>query len=420
MAPDDLNLTPNEERAVAALGRTLRQDSSDDPLRLEVAAWIAGGPARRSLRPARRLPFAAALAAVLTVAAAAVAVPRLAGPPASPTAPSSSPTPVLPGAPGHFDNSAFSFDYPTSWPVISGAYNEGIAVQVYAVLGTGDWRSGCVLTANGGSCTGDTADVSGGRVVVKIWNVVTGPANICGAGTDQPNATAGPNAVMRETQGSATTWEIRMPGARFGWVGNMAIQAWADGPEALAQVEALVASFRWDQTATNGAYCLSPEASPSLAHYDSDGISFDYPSSWSVLSGKEDFGLEGPRVLFAVGTGEFDSGCVSPPASGPSVRGFLCNGPTTSATGDQVVVYWYEGTQALVGPLSSTSPPPGSVAISIDGHGAVETDWPGAIRWDIGAVDRVEARWGPDAGDAEAQVRALIDSLQSRYWPGSS
>ena len=217
MATDDLELTPREMRAVAALRRTLDAAAAADPFRLDVPAWVDGSRTRRPGTMRSRIVFAVAVAGVVAVVGAALLLPRFGGPNSgsgsSPftAAPSLMSSPLLPGTAGHFDNGSFSFDYPPGWSILSGAFLEGIAVETYAVLGTGEWHSGCVFSANGGSCNGDTADVSGGRVVVKIWNVVTGPMNMCDRGDDTANETLGPNAVVRSTKGSATTWEIRMP-----------------------------------------------------------------------------------------------------------------------------------------------------------------------------------------------------------------
>lgn len=158
---------------------------------------------------------------------------------------SPTPAPTLPGTTGHFDNGQFSFDYPAGWRVLASDYPEGMAVQVDAVLGTGGWKSGCSVTDNGGSCTGDTVDVTGGRVVVRVWQRVGGPAPEC-MGNNQAAATFGPNAVSVYTYGSAVDWQIRYPGAEFGWTDNVDVAVWSDGPAGLAQAQALVASFRWD------------------------------------------------------------------------------------------------------------------------------------------------------------------------------
>ena len=170
----------------------------------------------------------------------------------SPTA-----APTLPGTAAHFDDGQFSFDYPAGWRVLASDYPEGIAVQVDAVLGTGSWQSGCRVTDNGGSCTGDTVDVGGGRVVVKVWRRVDGPVNGC-MGNNQATATFGPNAVFQEAPGLSVDWQIRVPGAEFQWAGNVDVQVWADGPSGLAQAQALVASFRWAPGVGNAAGNCAP------------------------------------------------------------------------------------------------------------------------------------------------------------------
>jgi hypothetical protein len=177
------------------------------------------------------------------------------------------PLPTLPGTPGHFDNGDFSFEYPAGWDILAGQYPEGMAVQVDAVLGTGSWQTGCRTTAypsggGGGSCTGDAFDVSGGRVVVKVWRRVGGPVDICGAAASA-NATIGTNAVMRSGPDSAAVWEIREPGGQFGWGDNVFIEGHPDGAAGLTAAERIVASFRWSASRTNGG-CVPmnlPEAS---------------------------------------------------------------------------------------------------------------------------------------------------------------
>jgi hypothetical protein len=183
------------------------------------------------------------------------------------SAPPTGPEPSLPGTPGHFDNGDFSFDYPSAWRALSGVYYETIVNEVDAVLGTGDWRSGCFQTMypdghGSASCTGDSFDVSGGRVVVKIWRRVGGPADFCGAAASA-NATLGPNAVLKTGSSSETTWEIREPGGQFGWSYNVFVEAHTDDAAGLAAAGALVASFRWAPGRTNGGCYQLDTPSPS-------------------------------------------------------------------------------------------------------------------------------------------------------------
>jgi hypothetical protein len=176
------------------------------------------------------------------------------------------PLPTLPGTLGHFDNGDFSFDYPAGWAILASEYPEGMAVQVDAVLGTGGWQTGCRSTAypngnGGGSCTGDSFDVSGGRVVVKVWRRVGGPVDVCGVGAGA-NATLGPNPVLRTGPDSAAVWEIREPGGQFGWGYNVFMEAHSESPAGLAAGEKVAASFRWSASRKNGGCAPMDAPSP--------------------------------------------------------------------------------------------------------------------------------------------------------------
>lgn len=328
--------------------------------------------------------------------------------------------PSLPGTAGHFDNGKFSFDYPADWRAIAGSFDEAMANHVTVVLGTGVWHSGCQVVDNGVTCTGDTADVSGGRVVVKIFERIGGPTAICNA-NDQANATLGPNAVSESTENGSTMWEIRRPGYEFGWPNNIFVQAWTDGDQALAQVEALVASFRWATGIGTGAGSMCPSPSPAqLANYDSDGITFDYPATWKVISGYQHWGLHGPTIFFAVGTGGVDSNCQTTNDAQGSPNGVSCSGsPTARVTGDQVVVFWYENAHLFTGPLPTGPLGSNERMTTIDGQPAIEIDGPRSISWQISATDFIKAVWGPDAVDQQSQVQALIESFHAESWPAS-
>jgi hypothetical protein len=258
-------LTANEERAAAALRLALRHESEAWPLKVDAGAWLSGAPRRR--RIGRRLwtGIAAALAVALVGVIAYTTLPLVS--PGSGVGTTASAGPSIPGTAGHFDNGDFSFDYPSAWQTLSGQYDETIVNEVDAVLGTGSWRSGCLETMypdghGNASCTGDSFDVSGGRVVVKVWRQVGGPVDLCGAAASA-NATLGPNAVLETRSGSGATWEIREPGGQFGWGYNVFVEAHTDDAAGLAAARALVASFRWAPSRTNGG-CYQPDTpSPS-------------------------------------------------------------------------------------------------------------------------------------------------------------
>jgi hypothetical protein len=310
--------------------------------------------------------------------------------------------PSIPGTPGRLDNGTFTFTYPAEWHGISGSYYEGMPIRVGIVLGNGDWHSGCRYNERGGGCSGDTVDVSGGRAVVKIWQRLDGPPDDCQASATA-NATFGTNLVFETGDGISTTWEIRQPGARFSWMGNVEVQAWTGGAEARAQVEELLASFQWNPRLHIENTCI-----PSLARYDADGISFDYPADWRVGSGHERLSADGRTVMFAVGTGIFYGGCFDLLMG----AGMECGDPSVDVTADQVVVFMYEGAHSgEPSPVSVVSAPPGQTATTVAGrpaHGASGYHW---IRWWLTDVTYIAAYWGSDAPDAMPDVRALVDSL---------
>ena len=401
--------TAGERLAAAALRRALLETSAEWPVHIDASAWLATAPKRRPVMARLPIGLAAALTVVLLGVLAISARPAATGPSSSPATPTS--------RPGQFDNGTFSFDYPTGWRTLSGLYYEGLASTVDIVIGTGDWQTGCYSNSGGGGCSGDKVNVSGGRIVVKVYRRTGGPAPECRAGPSA-NATLGPNAVLASTTGTMTTWEIAQPNAQFGWPDNIFVEAHADGPAGLVEAEALVASVRWDPGATN-LYCSSPQTqppspSPRLARYNADGISFDYPASWPIITGYQHWGIHGPAIEFAVGTGTADAGCtLTPPAGGTDGGGVTCGGPTIAATGDQVVVVWYQApTLGMADQLPSGNLPSGETRVTIGGMPSIESHGDGWVRWQVSRVAYIEGRWGPDASDGESQVLALVASLR--------
>jgi hypothetical protein len=167
----------------------------------------------------------------------------------------------------------------------------------------------------------------------------------------------------------------------------------------------------------SNAYCAPIDAqtqssSPALARYDADGVSFDYPASWPIVSGYQHWGLHGPTIGFAVGTGTADSGCAVTPAGGTDGGRVTCHGPTIAATGDQVVVVWYQApTLGMADQLPSGNLPSGETRMTIGGMPAIESHGDGWVRWQVSRVAYIEARWGPDASAGESQVNGLVASL---------
>jgi hypothetical protein len=175
-------------------------------------------------------------------------------------------TPSLPGTPGHYDDGEVSFDYPAGWTVDAGTYENGGVMQVLAVFGDGTWRPGCLPASTGDfpNCGPDGFQVTGTQMIVRVYSWWGGPVVPC-RGDVQANATFGSNAVRSESQGSTSTWEIRLPGNEFGQSNNIFVEAHTTSAAQLATVEALVASTRLTPADTGTSSCAGWTPSPSAA-----------------------------------------------------------------------------------------------------------------------------------------------------------
>lgn len=187
--------------------------------------------------------------ATLALLAATIAA---AGCGSGPSAVSSGPALTLPGTPGHFDDGALSFDYPTDWAVIAGTDNgaEGV-MDVLAVLGAGSWSENCQFAGDSEhssmNCGADKIAVPTGGIIVKVYLWYGGPAVPC-RGDVQADETFGDLAVRKTTKDSATTWEIRAPGNEFGQPNNIFVEAHTADATQLARADAQVSSLRWRPT----------------------------------------------------------------------------------------------------------------------------------------------------------------------------
>lgn len=168
------------------------------------------------------------------------------------TAGSAGPASTLPGTPGHFDDGALSFDYPTDWAVIAGTDNgaEGV-MDVLAVLGTGSWSENCQFAGDSEhssmNCGADKIAVPTGGIIVKVYLWYGGPAVPC-RGDVQADGTFGDLAVRKTANDSVTTWEIRAPGNEFGQPNNIFVEAHTADATQLARAEAVMSSLRWRPT----------------------------------------------------------------------------------------------------------------------------------------------------------------------------
>lgn len=182
------------------------------------------------------------------------------------TTPVPTPIPSLPGTLGHYDDGEMSFDYPADWPVLAAQVRESCGViYVLMVLGTGSWSQDANQPQLDGSvlCGMDSVSVPADGVVVRVYWRGERPPNCLG--NTQANATVGPNAVLKTTEGITTSWEIRSLDGEFGWPNNPTFEAHTSDPAQLAKAEAMVASFRWGASAPSYAGLCSPSPAGSPA-----------------------------------------------------------------------------------------------------------------------------------------------------------
>jgi hypothetical protein len=258
MATDEPGLTPAEQRATAALTKALRDPETEARIALRARTWLVGASAGR--RPRVRWALAAAATLVVVAVAGAVLGVRYGssggGPTETPT-----PIPTLPGSPGRFDNGEFSFDYPTDWQVLAVDVPESCyIIQVAAVIGVGSWAIAPNESLPDGAvrCGVDAVEVPAGGIVVRLYWRAGGPAPVCWSPAPTPNASAGPNPVVRTEDGDMTSWEFARAGAQFGWPNNPIFEIHTSDPGQLAKAQAMVASFRWGP----GAAASGPDCSP--------------------------------------------------------------------------------------------------------------------------------------------------------------
>jgi hypothetical protein len=175
--------------------------------------------------------------------------------------------PHLPGTPGHYDDGEVAFDYPAGWPVDAGSYENGGVMKVLAVFGDGTWRAGCLPVSTGElpNCGPDGFQVTGAQMIVRVYRWWGAPAVPC-RGDVQANATFGSNAVRTVSQGSTSSWEIRLPGNEFGQPNNIFVEAHTTSAAQFAAVESLVASVRMAPNDTGTSSCEGWTPSPSPAN----------------------------------------------------------------------------------------------------------------------------------------------------------
>lgn len=275
-----------EERLSDALHDTLdgARPSPDLEDRIVERVAVVG---RRTVRSNIRVGFAGMAALLLVVAVVAVAVglrsnagPGSAGSSATlaepiptyvPTA-SSSPAPA--GSLAHFDQDGLAFDYPASWKTsVSGLNMHYITILDF--LGTGSGLATCTAITPGPSdkfisseeC-GASLTVDAGQVMVELSSQdgpphpgPIDPSDLKALAAGQKYVTVGGLPAIFEDSGATLDWTLSVPGQL---ISEYYIHAEIKGPgdeQMRAQVEALVASIRYDPPVP----VLDPSDGPRIA-----------------------------------------------------------------------------------------------------------------------------------------------------------
>jgi hypothetical protein len=156
---------------------------------------------------------------------------------------------------------------------------------------------------------------------------------------------------------------------------------------------------------------LAPSPSPfQLTKYSGDGLSFNYPASWQLLTGSQRFGIHGPAILAAVGQfGSIDAGCTV------NSDVVACrSSPIWNVRDDGIVLAYHIG--AWLGPISPMPTPslaPGQTFVDVGGRRAIFSQTPyDSMTWAFtDAPDLIELRWGSNyPGNADDVAQAVIDT----------
>jgi hypothetical protein len=268
-----------EDRLSGALHATLdaARPSPDLEDRIVERVSVAG---RRTVRSNVRFGFAGVAALVVVVAIVSVAVGLRTGPGHDTTGPSAG-SDIAAGSLARFDRDGLAFDYPASWKASVSGFNLHYET-ILDFLGTGSGLATCTAITPGpsdkflsGTQCGADLNVGAGQVVVELsleggpfFDFPIDPSDPKGIESGGKYVTVGglPAISYEETladpaSGATLDWTLSVPeqvNSRF------TIHAEIKSPGAQqmrAQVEALVASLRYDPPAP----LLNPADGPRIA-----------------------------------------------------------------------------------------------------------------------------------------------------------
>lgn len=162
-----------------------------------------------------------------------------------------------------------------------------------------------------------------------------------------------------------------------------------------------------------------------LAHFDRDGLAFDYPASWNTsVSG---LNMHYVTMLDFLGTGSGLATCeaITPAPNDKFLSGTRCGTNLNVGVGEVMVQLSRQDGPGLSNPIDPSNPnaldPPGKY-VTVGGLPAVFQDSGATLDWTLSVPGQLISRYvihaeikGPGADPMRAQVEALVASI--RYDP---
>jgi hypothetical protein len=167
----------------------------------------------------------------------------------------------------------------------------------------------------------------------------------------------------------------------------------------------------------------SPTLAPSgtLAHFDRDGLAFDYPASWRTsVSG---LNMHYVTILDFLGTGSGLATCtaVTPGPSEKFLSGVECGANLTVGPGQVMVELSSQDGPFFGGPIDPSDPAgiaSGGTYVTVGGLPAIFSDSGTTLDWTLSMPGEINGRYiihaeikGPGDEQMHAQVEALVASI---------
>jgi hypothetical protein len=172
----------------------------------------------------------------------------------------------------------------------------------------------------------------------------------------------------------------------------------------------------------------APTAAPTgLAHFDRDGLAFDYPAAWMATTSGQN--MHYVTVLDYIGTGSGLATCV-PVTPGPTdqfISGTNCGANVSVGPGQVVVELMRQDGPPRPGAINPSDPSgldPTSKYVTVGGLPAIftegrSTDSPVTLDWTLSVPGELSSRYqihvemkAPGLDEMRAEVEALVASVQ--------